>query len=168
MIRRNRKKTARGGLLFLLVVVLVYALAALFNGEAVVAALRFSTGLMGKLLPILLLVFVLIFLSNLVVNPEWIRRHIGKDSGIKGWLVALLGGVLSIGPVYPWYALLGELREKGMRTALTAAFLFARGVKLPLLPLMVHYFGLSFTLVLTAYILLFSLLSGVVMEKVID
>ena len=87
---------------------------------------------------------------------------------MKGWVVAVIGGVLSVGPVYPWYALLKELRTKGMRTALIAVFLYNRGIKLPLLPLMIHYFGMAFTLILAAYLTLFSLLSGVIMEKIID
>ena len=55
-----------------------------------------------------------------------------------------------------------------MRTALIAVFLYNRGIKLPLLPLMIHYFGMAFTLVLAVYLTLFSLLSGLVMEKIVD
>ncbi|MCP4994325.1 MAG: hypothetical protein GY934_11155 [Gammaproteobacteria bacterium] len=55
-----------------------------------------------------------------------------------------------------------------MRTALIAVFLYNRGIKLPLLPLMVHYFGMAFTLVLATYLTLFSLLNGLIMERIAD
>jgi uncharacterized membrane protein YraQ (UPF0718 family) len=62
---------------------------------------------------------------------------------------------------------LAELRQKGMRDALAAAFLYSRAVKLPLLPLMIHYFGLVYTLILCLYLLVFSILNGIVVEKMI-
>ena len=122
---------------------------------------------MLQVLPVLGLVFLLLFIANLVLKPEWIRRYLGSGSGIKGWLAATLGGMLSLGPIYPWYAMLAELREKGMRNALIAAFLYSRAVKLPLLPLMIHYFGVYYTLILCIYLVVFSIISGIVVEKLI-
>ena len=77
----------------------------------------------------------------------------------------MTGGMLSVGPVYPWYALLGDLQEKGMRNALIAVFLYSRAIKLPLLPLMIHYFGMAYTLVLVFCLALFAILNGVAMER---
>jgi len=165
------KKTglkSRGSLLFLLVVAVLYAIAFLLDAKLAVAALELTGELLYQLIPILVIVFVLIFISNLLVHPDWVRAHVGKKSGIRGWAIAVVGGVLSVGPVYPWYALLRELRDHGMRTALIAVFLYNRGIKLPLLPLMVHYFGMAFTVVLVIYLTLFSLLSGLIMEKIAD
>jgi hypothetical protein len=62
-------------------------------------------------------------------------------------------------------ALLGELTDKGIRPALVAVFLYSSAIKPQLLPLMIHYFGLAYTLLLIAYLLLFSLLIGMAMEK---
>ena len=61
--------------------------------------------------------------------------------------------------------MLSELKKKGMRTALIATFLYSRAVKLPLLPLMVHYFGAIYTLVLCLYLIIFSVVSGILVEK---
>ncbi len=54
-----------------------------------------------------------------------------------------------------------------MRPALIAVFLYSRGVKLPLSPLLVHYFGLTYTLLLASYMMVFSLLGGIIMEKIL-
>lgn len=59
----------------------------------------------------------------------------------------MVAGVLSAGPAYAWYTLLAGLRGQDMRRALVAAFLYARAVKLPLLPIMAHYFGMAYTVV---------------------
>jgi len=168
MIEEKPRKMTRGGNIFLLIVMCLYALAFMVNAELALNALAFSTNLFHQLLPVLLLVFVLIFVSNLLVKPDWIRANMGRDSGLRGWSLAIVGGILSVGPIYAWYALLRDLRTKGMRTALIAVFLYNRGIKLPLLPLMIHYFGLAYTLVLATYMTLFSLLNGILVEKIVE
>jgi len=158
-------KAGRGGWLFLALVLIAYGLLGLIDSAAALQALSFFRHIMVEMLAILGLVFLLLFIANLVLKPKWIRRYLGSGSGIKGWIAAVLGGMLSLGPIYPWYAMLGELRQKGMRNALIAAFLYSRAVKLPLLPLMIHYFGLAYTLVLCLYLIGFSIISGIVIEK---
>jgi len=168
MIKEKSGKITRGGVIFLLIVTCLYALTFLVDAELALNALAFATRLLYRLLPVLLLVFALIFLSNLLVRPDWVRANMGRSSGLRGWIVAVVGGILSVGPIYAWYALLRDLRAKGMRTALIAVFLYNRGIKLPLLPLMIHYFGVAYTLVLAAYMTLFSLLSGILVEKIVE
>jgi hypothetical protein len=53
-------------------------------------------------------------------------------------------------------------------TALAAVFLYSRAGKLPLLPLMIHYFGAAYTLVLCLYLLGVSIINGVSMVKLED
>ena len=102
---------------------------------------------------------------DLLLKPEWIKHNLGKEAGIRGWLMAAAGGVFATGPVYAWYALLGDLREKGMRMPLAAMFLYSRAIKIPLLPLMIHYFGVTYTLVLCLYLLGFSIVCGILMAR---
>jgi len=167
-MNEKSSKMTRGGVIFLLIVICLYALAFLVDAELALNALAFATRLLYGLLPVLLLILVLIFVSNLLVKPDWVRANVGRESGLRGWVVAVVGGILSVGPIYAWYALLRDLKTKGMRTALIAVFLYNRGIKLPLLPLMVHYFGVAYTLVLATYMTLFSLLNGILIEKIID
>ena len=167
-MKEKSGKSTRGGVIFLLVVACLYALTFLIDTELALNALAFSTNLLYQLLPVLLLVFALMLISNLLVKPEWVRANVGKDSGLRGWVVAVVGGILSVGPIYVWYALLRDLKTMGMRTALIAVFLYNRGIKLPLLPLMIHYFGTTYTLVLATYMTLFSLLSGILVEKIVE
>ena len=161
-------KKSRGGLWFLIIMLILYLISFFVDAEKTINAAKYSGTLLYQILPILLLVFALMFIINFLVNPGWVKKHLGKDSGAKGWLIASIGGVLSVGSIYPWYALLKDFKDKGMRPALIAVFLYNRGVKLPLLPLLVHYFGLTYTLLLASYMMVFSLLGGIVMEKLLS
>jgi uncharacterized membrane protein YraQ (UPF0718 family) len=154
-------KSGKGGWLFLLSVLVVYAAVWVIDRGQMTQALDLFGQVMGKVLPILALVFVLLLAADLFLSPKWIKRNLGRESGLKGWFMAAFGGVLATGPIYPWYALLQELRGKGMRASLVAVFLYSRAIKLPLLPLMVHYFGVTFTLVLCLYLLAFSIVNGI-------
>ena len=154
--------------LFFACVVALYIL--LFSLDPVTAAKAlssFSTPV-RRVLPILAVVFGLVFVFQLVGHPAWIERYVGVKSGVLGWLVAIGTGILSIGPVYPWYVLLGEMQRKGMRRSLIAVFLYSRAIKPPLVPLMLHYFGTVFTVTLLAYLVAFAVINGLVVKLVMN
>jgi uncharacterized membrane protein YraQ (UPF0718 family) len=113
-----------------------------------------------------MLVFVLLVVVDLVLNARQIAQRGGHPAGARGWLLALGAGILSAGPIYAWYPLLAELRGKGMRASSAAVFLYAGAIKLPLLPLLFHYFGAAYSIVLSLYLAGFAILSGVVMERI--
>ncbi|MCK4743853.1 MAG: hypothetical protein KAT25_08540 [Sulfuriflexus sp.] len=163
--QKNTKK-GRCGWLFLAIVLLIYGVTALFDSELTLKAMTSFIHLLDKVLPVLLIVFILIFIVNLLLEPALVKKYLGSRSGIMGWLTAIVGGVLSTGPIYPWYALLKDLREKGMKTSLAAVFLYSRAIKLPLLPMLVHYFGITYTMVLVIYLIVFSIISGLVIEQI--
>ncbi len=151
--------------LFLLIVACLYGVAFQLAPEKTLAALDFGLKILVKLSPVLLLVFLLMFLSTLYVKPRWIQNHLGQKSGFKGMLMAMIGGIISMGPIYVWYSMLSDFKKNGMRPALIAIFLYSRSIKLPLLPLMVFYFGTAYTVLLSFYMLIFSLLSGLFTER---
>lgn len=164
----RKKGSGISGWLFLLLVLAVYGVIAVIDAETADRALDFFAKAMRQVLPVLAMVFLLLLTADLLFKPEWIKRNLGKEAGAKGWLLAAVGGVLATGPIYAWYALLRELGEKGMRASLAAVFLYSRAVKLPLLPLMIHYFGTTYTLVLCLYLLGFSIVNGILMAKLDD
>lgn len=154
-----------GGWLFLTLVVAAHGVTAVLAPDKAGAAVDTFLPMLGKVAPVLLAVLALMLLSERFLTPQRVERWLGRDSGRRGWLLAAAAGTIATGPVYAWYALLAELRRKGMRTGLVATLLYARAIKLPLLPLMAHYFGLRYTLVLSTWILGFAFLNGLVMER---
>lgn len=143
----------------------MYAGIAVFDAGAVRTALAGSGDLLRQLIPALILVFVLMSVIHMTLDGKAVKRHLGKGAGVRGWALAVAAGVLSLGPVYPWYALLADLRNRGMHPSLAATFLYARAIKLPLLPLMAHYFGLAYTVVLSLCLLVFSVISGWILGR---
>lgn len=150
---------------FLLIVVVIYLLVFLFDVDRTLVALQFSWKMLLRLLPVLALISLFMFLNNLFVKPSWVRNQVGHDSGWKGMMIAVVGGTVSMGPIYVWYGMLQDFQKKGMRTSLVAAFLYARSVKPQLLPLMIYYFGWLYTVVLVIYLVIFSVLSGLVIGR---
>jgi ABC-type proline/glycine betaine transport system permease subunit len=163
-MEKDRKK-GRGGWVFLATVVTAYGVTALADAEKALAAVAAFLPMLGTVAPVLLLVLALMILSERFFTPRRVGRWLGRDAGPGAWFIAVGAGALATGPIYPWYALLAELRRKGMPPALVAVLLYARAIKLPLLPLMAHYFGAPFTLALSGWILAFAWLSGLVMRR---
>ncbi|MEA3323272.1 MAG: permease, partial [Patescibacteria group bacterium] len=93
--------------------------------------------------------------------------HLGSSKKVRGWIIAIVSGVISSGPIYMWFPLLSDLKEKGVKDTFLTTFLYSRAVKIPLLPVMVYYFGTTFTAVLTGYILLFSIINGLVVSNIL-
>ncbi len=158
------KKFKFKGVKFLLFVVALFILLSIFDFENIPRIMdKFGT-ILYKIIPIFALVIVLTALINYFLKPKQVMKYFGKDSGRKGLIYALIGGVLSHGPMYAWYPMLDDMRKHGLKFGLIANFMYARAVKLPLLPFMIGLFGLTFTVIVNVYILIFAILQG----KVID
>jgi len=103
-------------------------------------------------------------LSNYYLSPKTISKYVGKTSGIKGWMISITAGILSHGPIYVWFPLLKDLKKHGMRDGLIAAFLYNRSIKIPLLPVMIYYFGWIFVIILMVLMMIASLIEGKLIE----
>jgi len=56
---------------------------------------------------------------------------------------------------------LADLKQKGMNPQLMVAFLYSRSIKIPLIPMMVYYFDWLFVCFLIFYMIVFSIINGV-------
>lgn len=156
----------RSGWIMLAITLLLYGITAFFDAAITHSALNKSLDILKMIAPILLVVFFLLALMNTFIKPKSIVRYLGKESGFKGWFFALVGGVLSHGSSYVWYPMLSDLRDHGARDGLIVAFFYARAIKLPWLPVMVSYFGITFTLVFSFYILLGAWMQGLIADNI--
>jgi uncharacterized membrane protein YraQ (UPF0718 family) len=164
MIKETIEKVGFG-VAFLLFVVIGYVTLGIFDFPLLCSVLYVLTRLIAQIAPVLLIVFVVMFFTHLLFEGQRTVGLLGKGSGFQGWMVAIAGGIVSSGPIYMWYPLLSDLKEKGMKESLIAAFLYNRAIKIPLLPMMVHYFGWDFTLTLSIYMVLFSMVNGVIVQR---
>ncbi len=162
--QKKGKKKKPYGIYFLALVILLYLVLFIFKPGGIRESLLASAHLLIRIIPVLLLVVLFMGIMNYFVHPKTVSKHLGQGSGITGWVVAISAGILSHGPIYVWYPLLRELHEQGMRTCLVAAFLYNRGIKIPLLPLMIHYFGAAYVVILLFFMIIASIVEGKIIE----
>ncbi|MBN1380210.1 MAG: permease [Deltaproteobacteria bacterium] len=162
---RGKQQKSKGGYYFLGLVLAAYLIIFFFKPGEIQQSLM-KSGLLGlRLLPAFTFVILFMGLVNYLVSPQTVSKYMGRESGLKGWLLALAMGILSHGPIYIWFSFLKELRDQGMSSGRAAVFLYSRAVKIPLLPVMVYYFGLMFTIVLQCWLIIASLVLGGLIEK---
>jgi uncharacterized membrane protein YraQ (UPF0718 family) len=162
------KKFEFKGVKFLLIVVVLYILIAIFDKTNYTTSFNTSMKLLWSLIPIFTFIIVLTAAINYLLKPKQIMKHFGKGSGKKSTLYAILGGILSHGPMYAWYGMLSDMKSHGLRNGLIVTFIYARAVKLPLLPLMIGVFGIGFTIIINIYIIIFSIVQGIIMDKLLS
>ncbi len=112
---KNNKPFRFRGKYLLLVVMASYLVLLVVNQEAAMAAMLKSAGVAAKILPIITAVIIFTAVLNYFLQPEQVVKHLGKKSGLKAWIWALIAGILSHGPMYLWYPTLEDLRHHGMR-----------------------------------------------------
>ncbi len=163
----KQKKFPVSGLWFTAAVSILYIVTLVIDSPRTGQALIKSGLLIFKILPVLLMVLIFMAVINYFFRPQKVKRLLGRESGITGWIISLAGGVISHGSIIIWYPLLKELQEQGVRPGLIAAFLYSRAIKLPLLPLLIYYFGWSFSVVLFSYILIGALIQGWLIDRLV-
>jgi len=136
--------------------------------EKTILAMRASMGIFSSILLPLLLVFLLMIGLNIFLKPLHLAKFMEKGTTIKRKLLAAVAGIMSAGPIYAWYPMLKDLRDKGAKHSLIAVFLVNRAVKPFLLPVMISFFGWAYVLVLTLLTVAGSLLVGEILGALLD
>ncbi len=141
-------------------VLIIYLVLFLVLPEKADLAVKSSGNTLLSMLLSLGLVFFIMLLFNLFLKPVQIVRFLGKNAGLKGLMCSIAAGIISTGPIYAWYPLLKDLKEKGAGNQIIAVFLHNRSVKPFLLPVMVSYFGWLYVFILTIFTVLGSVAVG--------
>ncbi|MEA3499358.1 MAG: permease [Campylobacterota bacterium] len=160
------KKIEFKGVKFLYAVIIGYIILFFITGSHAFTSLEKSLGILYQLLPIFVFIIVLTTVINYFLKPKHIVKHLGDESGTKGIFYAVVSGIVSHGPMYAWYGLIEELREHGVKDSLLFIFFYARAIKIPMLPFMIGIFGLTFTIIMSFYIILFAVIQGLIYDKI--
>lgn len=138
----------------------IYLLIFFFDNDNSLVAIKYSIDIFNQIWPLFLVIILISTLINYFLDPKQVIKHFGKDSGNKAIFYSLLAGIISHGPMYTWYGLLEELREKGVKDELLIVFFYSRAIKIPMIPFSIAVFGTTFTIIISLYILLFAILQG--------
>jgi len=152
---------------FLLIVILFYLTLFFINKNYFITSTEFFFNILKTIIPVFVLVFILMTLVNYFVTNEIIIKHFGQGK-IKAWIFAVAAGIISHGPTYMWYPLLAEAKNKGANAGLIACFLYNRAIKIPLLPMLVFYFGIKYVFILTSVMIFMSVIQGIFINKIIE
>ena len=145
-------------------VVVCYGILFIIEPHKILMAMKTSGNLLISLILPLVLVFVIMLAFQLFIRPAQIVGLFGKKLAIKGITLSVVAGIISMGPIYAWYPLLKNLREKGAGSGPIAIFLYSRAVKPFLLPIMIAYFGWVYVIVLTLLTVFSSIAIGYLMS----
>jgi len=105
-------------------------------------------------------------LMNHFVTKEFIIKHFTKGSNARSWTFAIITGIFSMGPIYMWYPLLAEAKDKGISHGLIACFLYNRAIKIHLFPVAIFYFGIKYVLILLIVMVSMSIAQGIIINKI--
>jgi len=151
---------------FFIFMVIFYLLLFFINSNLFISSLIFFHQILIKIIPIFLLVWFLMVITNYFITPKFVFKYFDKKSANK-WFFAIIGGILSEGPVYIWYPLLADLKKKGLDYGFVACFLYNRAIKLPILPAAIYYFGWKYILILAIIMVMASISQGIIINKII-
>lgn len=155
-----KKKHGGRMLFFPAFMLVVYGVLFAVTPDKAIEALGRSGKIILNITVPIALVFCLMVVINLYLKPAHIAKYLGKKAGTGGILLSAAAGILSMGPIYAWYPLLKDLKEKGAANLLIAIFLGNRAVKPFLLPIMISYFGWVYVLILTLFTMTGSVAAG--------
>lgn len=163
--KQEKKKRISGGIKFMLIMFGIYIFGLFFFKYLFVEALTNTLVTLGHIIPVLAFVFIFMIVTNLYLKPERVKQYLGHKSGKLGWFYAVLAGVLMVGPPYILFPILQDFKKKGMSDSFIAVLLYNRNVKIAFLPIMIFYFGLPYTVVVSVLIIFFSILNGLIIGR---
>lgn len=160
LMRKKKKSDLMARLIFLAVIIVITVVTFFINSNKTLFAVKYGSGILLMILPIMLVVLLIMAVIDFFLKEEKISHLLGAESGLKGFSIAAFAGIMSHGPIFAWYPMLDNLKKKGMSLGLVAVFLYTRAIKIPLVPLLVLYFGWKFVLIWFLYLVLASFLLG--------
>ncbi len=100
---------------------------------------------MLKLLPC---AFILIGLFEVWVKRETVERHFGEESGIRGYIWAMLLGGTTVGGLYVAFPIAYSLYSKGARLSVIFTYIGASAIcRMPMVIFEASFLGIKFTMI---------------------
>lgn len=114
-------------------------------------------------------VMVVMGLFTVWVSKDAVVKHLGKTSGVRGFLLSLFLGALPTGPLYVAFPLAASLLKKGARISNIVIFLSAWScIKLPQEMVELQFLGVEFMVSRLILTVVFVIIMALVIEKVMD
>lgn len=164
---KQKLENLNSGTKFLILILFIYSVVLFFNPSSFILILDKFITLLIQVLPAFLVMFLLIFIFNLFLNNQQIKKYLTIQNNWKKQLLVVGLGILSSGPIYIWFPFLADLKKHGVKNDLITIFLYNRAIKLPLIPVMLYYFSWSYILLITVLTIIFSVINDFIVGKLV-
>ncbi len=135
---------------FILLIVIIILAAVMFQKTGwtgVWQGLTSGVEILVRELPLLTAAFLTAGFLQALIKKEFITRWLGREAGLKGILLACLGGGLIPGGPYAYYPIAGALLKSGAGLGVLIAFVTAKNLwSVSRLPLEIAILGTSLTI----------------------
>ena len=150
-------------------VIVAAAVALLIFSDKSGPVLSVSKNYFLDLIMILPAVMIIIGLFSVWIPKEAVVKYMGKTSGIKGIFISIILGMLPTGPLYIAFPMAVALLKKGAKISNIIIFISAWAcIKLPQELVEIQFLGIEFTLLRLALTIIFVVIMGIIIEKIID
>lgn len=166
--KEPKKKMIRDWV-YLGIALLVMAILLSIYPEKTGPVLTTSRDYLMEMIWVLPAVMILLGLFKVWVSKEMVVEYMGKTSGFKGLLIAVVLGATPTGPLYVAFPLASTMLKKGARIMNVIVFLSAWAcIKLPQEMVELQFLGVDF--MITRLVLTVGLVSvmGFFIEKIIE
>ena len=153
---------------FELLVALIYIILFLICPGKSLLALKRGIILLLRMLPIFLCVVLFSSFIAIFLSPKTIQKYMGKQSGLKGVIIAALLGTIIVGPLWVLFPLFGTLLKKGARISVVGAMIGTFAIKTPWIPYAASFLGWPFIIITVILTLIYAILEGLLMEKILN
>ncbi len=118
------------------------------------------------MLKILPCAFILIGLFEVWVKRETIEKHFGKESGIKGYIFAILLASTTVGGLYVAFPVASALYEKGAKLSVIFTYIGASAIcRIPMTIFEATFMGIKFSLIRLIISIPLVIISSILLEK---
>jgi len=168
MKKQQQKKTIARDYIAMAIVIIAATIALLVFPDKSWPVLNISKNYLIELAMVLPAVMIIIGLFSVWVSNETVVKYIGKSSGAKGIFFSIVLGMLPTGPIYIAFPMAVALLKKGAKVSNIIIFISAWAcIKLPQELMEVQFLGIEFTLLRLTLTIIFVVLMGIIIEKLI-
>ncbi len=153
---------------FLGITILIYILIYFVNYSKFWAITNKFFHFILEFIPLFLIIFVFLFLTNYFINTKTLKKYLGEESWVKWWFIAILWWIISVWPSYARYPLLKEFKDRWIKDRYLATFLYNRGIKLHFYPVLIVYFWLTYSIILLIVMAILSIPQWIIVENLIN
>jgi len=112
--------------------------------------------------------FILIGLFEVWVKRETIEKHLGQDSGLKGYLWVILLSSTTVGGIIVAFPVAYSLYKKGARISVLFTYISASAIgRIPMTVFEASFIGIKFSIIRLLISLPLVILSSILLEKLL-